>query len=87
MKGGGSAATGSRPLAQLNPPYVTRPHNSPRYSAAVPSPLIGDRCAGPAPGGQNVRIAISAGAASNPSISGSRRLSVMDVPAMSSEVQ
>ena len=38
-------------------------------------------------GRQKVRIAICAGAASNPSISGSRRLSVMDVPAMSSEVQ
>ena len=38
-------------------------------------------------GGQNVRMAISAGAASRPAISSSRRLSVIDAPAMSSEVQ
>ena len=38
-------------------------------------------------GSQNVRIAISAGAASRSAISSSRRLSVMDVPAMSSDVQ
>jgi hypothetical protein len=37
--------------------------------------------------GQNVRMAISAGASSSASISGSSRLSVMDVPAMSSDVQ
>jgi hypothetical protein len=37
--------------------------------------------------GQKVLIAISAGAASSASISGSRRLSVIDVPAMSSDVQ
>jgi hypothetical protein len=37
--------------------------------------------------GQNVRMAISAGAASSPAISSSRRLSVIDTPAMSSDVQ
>ena len=36
---------------------------------------------------QNVLMAISAGAPSSPSISGSSRLSVSEAPAMSSEVQ
>jgi len=36
---------------------------------------------------QNVRMAISAGAASNSAISWSRRLNVMDVPAISRDVQ
>jgi hypothetical protein len=57
-------------------------------AAAPPSPLRRGPLRWPGwPGRQKVRIAISAGAASNPSISGSSRLSVMDVPAMSSEVQ
>jgi len=41
----------------------------------------------PADRSQKVLIAISAGAASKPAISSSRRLSVIEVPAISSDVQ
>jgi hypothetical protein len=68
----------------------------PQTPASSPTPIGAERFRVHAPGDpltrpratpQNVRIAMSAGAASSPVISSSRRLKVIDVPAMSSEVQ
>jgi hypothetical protein len=88
MKGGGSAATGSRPPRPVESAVRDPAAQLTALQRSGPLPPYRGPLRWPGrPGGQKVRIAISAGAASNPSISGSRRLSVMDVPAMSSEVQ
>ena len=70
----GAFARTVHPLAPQIPPTV-------RTSAGARE--FTNRAGGP----QNVRMAICAGAASSPVISSSRRLKVMEQPAMSSEVQ
>ena len=79
------------PGSRYSPPGHRLRSASPRHSAENKS-LWAERTVVPAHAklaarDQNVLMAISAGAASNSAISWSRRLNVMDVPAISRDVQ